>query len=162
MDNDKPRDIESDDKLPGEPVSLWIATTSETSFPHMAGDISVDVAVLGGGIAGIATAFLLKQSGMTVAVVEADRIAEQVTGNTTAKITSQHSLIYAYLISQFGEDNARAYAGAQQAAIEKIASLVTEHGIDCDFRRTDAYAYTELEEELDKVKAEVEAAIRLG
>lgn len=162
MDTVKPPVIENDNNLPGKPVSLWIATTSDTNFPHMTGGISVDVAVLGGGIAGIATAFLLKQSGMKVAVIEADRIAKRVTGNTTAKITSLHSLIYEYLISQFGEVNARAYAQAQQVAIEKIATLVTEHSIDCDFRRTDAFTYTELEVELDKVKAEVEAATRLG
>jgi glycine/D-amino acid oxidase-like deaminating enzyme/nitrite reductase/ring-hydroxylating ferredoxin subunit len=156
--NDTPNEF----KLPGRPVSLWLATTPETHFPMMEKDVTVDVAVIGGGIAGIATAFLLKQAGLTVAVIEGSRVVESVTGNTTAKITSQHSLIYDYLISQFGEDNARLYADAQQAAIEKIAALVKEHSIDCDFRRTDAYTYAELEEELDKVKAEVEAATRLG
>jgi glycine/D-amino acid oxidase-like deaminating enzyme/nitrite reductase/ring-hydroxylating ferredoxin subunit len=162
MDTIETNKLSTNDDLPGEPVSLWIATTPETKFPRMAGDISVDVAVLGGGIAGIATAFQLKQSGMTVAVIEADRVAKSVTGNTTAKITSLHALIYDYLIRQFGEDKARLYAQAQQAAIERIASLVQEHRIDCDFRRTDAYTYTELKEEVDKVKAEVEAATRLG
>ena len=150
------------ENLPGRPVSLWIATTPETGFPRMEGDISVDVAVLGGGICGIATALQLKQSGMRVAVIEADRVVKSVTGNTTAKITSLHALIYDYLIKQFGEDKARLYGEAQQAAIERIASLVQEHGIDCDFRRTDAYTYTEREEELDQVKAEAEAATRLG
>jgi len=156
--NDTPNEF----KLPGRPVSLWLATTPQTDFQMMEKDLAVEVAVIGGGIAGIATAFLLKQAGVTVAVIEAGRVVESVTGNTTAKITSQHALIYDYLISQFGEDNARLYGEAQQAAIEKIASLVAEHSIDCDFRRADAYTYTELEEELDKVKAEVEAATRLG
>jgi glycine/D-amino acid oxidase-like deaminating enzyme/nitrite reductase/ring-hydroxylating ferredoxin subunit len=162
MDTIETNDLATSDDLPGEPVSLWIATTPETSFPRMAGDVSVDVAVLGGGIAGIATAFQLKQSGMTVAVIEAGRVVEGVTGNTTAKITSLHGLIYDYLTSQFGEDKARLYAEAQQAAIERIASLVREHGIDCDFRRADAYTYAEREEDVGKVKAEVEAAAKLG
>ncbi|HEY0005392.1 MAG TPA: FAD-dependent oxidoreductase [Pyrinomonadaceae bacterium] len=162
MDTIETNDLRTNDDLPGEPVSLWIATTPETSFPRMAGDISVDVAVLGGGICGIATAFQLKQSGMTVAVIEADRVVKSVTGNTTAKITSLHALIYDYLVKQFGEDGARVYAEAQQAAIERIAAIVQEYSLDCDFRRTDAYTYTELEEELDNIKAEVEAATRLG
>jgi glycine/D-amino acid oxidase-like deaminating enzyme/nitrite reductase/ring-hydroxylating ferredoxin subunit len=162
MDTTETNGPATDDALPGEPVSLWIATSPETSFPRMSGAVSVDVAVLGGGIAGIVTALQLKESGMTVAVVEADRLVKSVTGNTTAKITSLHALIYDYLIGQFGEDKARLYAGAQQAAIERIAGLVREHGIDCDFRRSDAYTYTEQEEELDKVRAEVEAAARLG
>ncbi|MDQ3747163.1 MAG: FAD-binding oxidoreductase, partial [Acidobacteriota bacterium] len=162
MDIIKSGDPTIDNGMPGRPVSLWIATTPETGFPPMSGDISVDVAVLGGGIAGIATAFQLKQHGMTVAIIEANRVVKSVTGNTTAKITSLHALIYDYLINQFGEDGARCYAEAQQAAIERIATLVEEQRIDCDFRRTDAYTYTESEEELDKIKAEVEAATRLG
>ena len=162
MDIIKTSSTAVDNDLPGEPVSLWIATTPETGFPPLAGDITVDVAVLGGGIAGIVTAFQLKQQGMTVAVIEADRIVKSVTGNTTAKITSLHALIYDYLINQFGERAALSYADAQQAAIERIASIVSEHQIDCDFRRTDAYTYTEREEELDQVKAEVEAATKLG
>jgi hypothetical protein len=62
MDTTETNDLATNDDLPGEPVSLWIATTSETRFPRMAGDLSVDVAILGGGIAGIATAFQLKQA----------------------------------------------------------------------------------------------------
>jgi glycine/D-amino acid oxidase-like deaminating enzyme/nitrite reductase/ring-hydroxylating ferredoxin subunit len=154
--------VHVNDDLPGKPVSLWIATTPETNYPVFPQDLTVDVAILGGGIAGIATAYLLKQSGATVALVEAGRIAKSVTGNTTAKITSLHGLIYDYLISQFGEGGARQYADAQQAAIEKIASLIEEHKISCDFRRTSAYTFTESEEELDQIKAEVEAATKLG
>lgn len=58
-------------ELPGNPVSLWIATTPETNYPALEGDVAVDVAVLGGGITGIATAYMLKQAGATVAVIEA-------------------------------------------------------------------------------------------
>jgi glycine/D-amino acid oxidase-like deaminating enzyme/nitrite reductase/ring-hydroxylating ferredoxin subunit len=162
MNTQNSNDARRADELPGKPVSLWLATTPETDFPAMAQDVTVDVAVIGGGIAGISTAFLLKQAGLTVAVVEAGRVVESVTGNTTAKITALHSLIYDHLISQFGEDGARQYADAQTAAIEKIASLVEENKISCDFRRTPAYTYTESEEDLDQIKAEVEAATKLG
>jgi glycine/D-amino acid oxidase-like deaminating enzyme/nitrite reductase/ring-hydroxylating ferredoxin subunit len=148
--------------LPGEPVSLWIATTPGTNFPRLDGDVSVDVAILGGGIAGIATGFLLKQAGASVAVLEAGRIAKSVTGNTTAKITSLHSLIYDHLIKEFGEERARLYGEAQEAAKERIAAIVEELKIDCDLRRASAYTYTLLQEELDQIKREVEAAVRLG
>ena len=152
----------NDDHLPGEPISLWIATTPETHFPALNGDVSVDVAVLGGGITGIATAYLLKQAGLTVAVIEAGRIVKSVTGNTTAKITSLHNLIYDHLISQFGEEKARLFGEAQESAKEKIAEIVKQLNIDCDFRRTQAYTYTLLEEEMEQIKAEVEAATKLG
>jgi glycine/D-amino acid oxidase-like deaminating enzyme/nitrite reductase/ring-hydroxylating ferredoxin subunit len=148
--------------LPGEPVSLWLATTPETNYSALTDNTSVDVAIIGGGIAGVTTALLLKQAGASVAVIEAGRIAESVTGNTTAKVTSQHGLIYDHLISQFGADGAQAYADSQEAAIEKIAALVEVNKIDCDFTRTDAYVYTESQDELERITADVEAATKLG
>lgn len=153
---------EDEGRLPGKPVSLWIATTPETNFDALAGGLTVDVAVLGGGITGIVTALLLKKAGRSVALIEAGRVVKSVTGNTTAKITSLHGLIYDHLISQFGQENAQRFADAQQAAIERIASLVKEYSIDCDFARTDAYTYTEDENELELITKEVEAARRLG
>src|SRR4051812_34616295 len=108
-----------DQDLPGEPVSLWLATTPETNYSALADSLSVDVAIVGGGIAGITTALLLKQAGASVAVIEAGHIAESVTGNTTAKVTSQHGLIYDHLVNQFGADGAQIYADSQEAAFEK-------------------------------------------
>src|ERR687890_1818339 len=94
-------------------VSYWVATTPETSFPaYPGGDLKVDVAVLGGGITGLATALLLQQAGASVAVVEAGRIACGVTGYTTAKVTSLHGLTYDSLERAFGPDGSRAYAEA--------------------------------------------------
>ncbi|HEX8143305.1 MAG TPA: FAD-dependent oxidoreductase [Pyrinomonadaceae bacterium] len=163
MDTTQPKDGGSAaDDLPGKPVSLWLATTPATHYPQLPGDISVDVAILGGGIAGISTAFLLKQAGLSVAVIEAARIAARVTGNTTAKITSLHNLIYDHLVNQFGEEEARLFGEAQESAKEKIAALVAQYSIDCDFRRASAYTYTLLEEELEQIKREAEAAKRLG
>ncbi len=84
-----------------QPVSYWIASTSETDYPKLDKDLHVDVAVIGGGIAGITTAYLLTLEGLRVAVIEADRVLRATTGHTTAKLTSQHSLIYDKLINQF-------------------------------------------------------------
>jgi glycine/D-amino acid oxidase-like deaminating enzyme/nitrite reductase/ring-hydroxylating ferredoxin subunit len=150
------------ENLPGRPVSLWIATTPDTDYPQLPENLTVDVAVLGGGITGLATAYHLKQAGASVAVLEAGQIVKSVTGNTTAKITSLHSLVYDHLISQFDEEQARAYADAQEAAKERIASLVTELNIDCDFRRTSAYTYTLLDDEVSQIENEVRAAEKLG
>lgn len=76
--------------------SLWLGTTAETSYPSLSGPLSVDVAVLGGGITGLTAALLVKERGARVAVVDRHRIAMGTTGNTTAKITSLHWLIYAH------------------------------------------------------------------
>ncbi|MBE0597548.1 MAG: FAD-dependent oxidoreductase [Desulfuromonadales bacterium] len=148
--------------LPGQPTSLWLATTPETSYPPFAGELQTEVAVLGGGIVGLLTAWLLRQAGLEVAIVEAGRILSGVTGHTTAKITSLHGQIYHYLTTRFGADEARLYAEANQAALARYAQLVEEKGIDCDFRRLPAFTYAESEEEFVAVGQEAEAARAAG
>ncbi len=141
--------------------SLWIATTPKTSYPALppgAGD--VDVAVAGGGIAGLVTAALLSQQGLRVAVVEAAGIAGGTTGHTTAKITSQHGLSYAKIASAFGADAAATYGSAQEAAIGRLEALA--EGIDCAFRRAPACLYAVDEENAARVEQEADAAIAAG
>lgn len=148
--------------LPGKPVSLWLATTPSTNFPPLQGELQVDVAIIGGGIVGLTAATLLKEQGKKVAVLEAGHIVQGVTGNTTAKVTSLHTLIYDYLLNHFDREKAQLYADANQTALEQIARFVQVKQIDCEFMRTPAYTYTESEQELDKIKAEVETAVSLG
>ena len=138
--------------------SYWIASTPATGYSPAPDELTVDVAVLGGGIAGLNAAAALKAAGRTVAVVEAARILEGVTGNTTAKVTASHGLVYGHLVSKFGEEKARLYADSQQAAIEHIARTTAERGIDCDLVRTDSYVYTEDEAETQQIRDEVDAA----
>ena len=143
-------------------ISLWVATSPQTSYPTLSGNVTVDVAVIGAGITGLSTAVLLKRAGVRVAVIEAGRVAAGVTGYTTAKITSQHGLVYADLVAQVGEEKARIYGEANQAAIEQVAALVGEYGIDCDFERTAAYTYTEDPSRIGEIRAQVEASRALG
>ena len=145
-------------------TSLWLATTPQTNYPALSVNekIKVDVAVIGGGIAGISTALFLKREGMSVALVEADKIARGVSGYTTGKVTSQHMLIYKYLIDRFGFELAKQYADANQSAIETIKGLIKEYGISCDFFSKTAFTYAEKEETLQKIIEEVQAAKTLG
>jgi hypothetical protein len=82
------------DRLEGKPVSLWVATAGPTTYPTLDTDVEVDVAVAGGGIAGLTAALALKRAGLTVAVMESARIGSGVTGSTTGKVTSLHRLVY--------------------------------------------------------------------
>jgi glycine/D-amino acid oxidase-like deaminating enzyme/nitrite reductase/ring-hydroxylating ferredoxin subunit len=144
-------------------VSYWVATTPETSFSsYPGGDLKVDVAVVGGGITGLTTALLLQQVGASVAVVEAGRVACGVTGYTTAKVTSLHGLTYAKLTTTFGAEGARVYGEANQAGLERIARLVEQLGIDCDFERLPAFTYTEDPQRVSAIEEEVEAAQQAG
>jgi glycine/D-amino acid oxidase-like deaminating enzyme len=149
-------------KLEGSNTSLWIATTGQTAYPALDREIHVDVAVLGGGMAGLMTALLLKRDGKRVAVLEAGRVAAGVTAYTTAKVSSLHGIVYPSVESSFGADGARAYAQANEAGIERIGSLVDELGIDSDWRRKPCYTYAEDEQGTSKVQDEVQAAVRAG
>jgi glycine/D-amino acid oxidase-like deaminating enzyme len=120
------------------------------------------VAILGGGIVGITSALLLKQAGVSVAVIEADRTIKGVTGYTTAKITSQHDLIYNRRISELGKEKAKQYADSNQAAIEKIDYIVRSWDISCDFSRKPAYVYAGSRDFAQRVLDEVRAARSLG
>ncbi len=123
-------------------------------------DIDADVAVIGAGMAGLLTAYLLQKKGHHVVVIEANKTACGVTQNTTAKITSQHRLIYDRLIKEFGFEKAKQYAEINEAAILKYEELINEMNIDCDFEKKDAYVYAK--EDDDNIKKEIEAANRLG
>jgi glycine/D-amino acid oxidase-like deaminating enzyme len=149
-------------ELPGKDTSLWLDTTPQTNYQPLKGEIEADVAIAGAGIAGILTAWQLSQSGLNVVVVEKNRVIENTTGNTTAKLTSQHNLIYDFLIKKHGKDTAKAFADANQQAITNIRQLSEKLSIDCDFEPGDTYVYTERDDKLKDINKEVEAAITLG
>lgn len=142
--------------------SLWMATTQAPERPAFTSEDSYDVAVVGAGITGLTTALLLKRAGLRVAVLEMGEVGQGVTGFTTAKVTSLHQLVYAQLLDRLGEDAARSYGAANQAAITQIAELVDTYGIDCAFERRSAMTWTADEHMVAAVRREAEAARHLG
>lgn len=173
------------DDLPGEPTSWWLASTPESTRDDETGggerdgdemegdeagdeddetrtlttDQSVDVAVVGAGIAGLSTAYSLRERGETVAVLERDRVASGVTAKSTAKLTSQHGEIYDHLRREFGRRQASQYARVQEDAIDRVESLVDDLDIDCGFERQPSYLYSN---EPDAIQRETDAAQAAG
>lgn len=141
--------------------SLWMDETEIQDFPMLMQDITVDVAVVGGGMAGILTAYLLKEQGVHVAVLEADRIGGGQTGKTTAKITSQHGVIYQKLLSKHGQEAAEKYSLENQKAIDRYEKIVQDRQIACGFVRCPAYLYTLEAPELLKEEAECAAGLSI-
>lgn len=144
----------------GSRASIWSETTETEERIPLSGNKEVDVAVIGAGMAGILTAFFLQQRGRQVIVLEADRLGGGQTKNTTAKITSQHGLIYEKLIRKYGLTKARLYAKANEEAIRKYQNIIEENDIDCDFERLPSYLYSIRNRE--KLIQEAKAASRLG
>ena len=146
----------------GRRGSLWIESTPETAYAALGDAVQVDVAVVGGGIAGITVARLLKQAGKTVAVLDSKRILHGATGYTTAKVTAAHSTAYSTITKRFGDGGARVYAEANQGALDLIARTIEEERIDCELERKSNYVYAESPAERSRIEEEVEAARRAG
>jgi len=154
-------------RSPGLPsakqTSVWVDTAPAPRLhPQLDGDVRADVAVVGGGIVGITTALLLAEAGASVVLLEAGRLAGGTSGFTTAKVSSQHGLIYDTLRSKHGAETARRYGEANEAALAWIAARVQRDGIECDFRRQPSYAYVTSAEDYQQVEREAEAAVEAG
>lgn len=142
--------------------SIWSKTAGVPKQKELDGEIYVQNVVIGAGMAGILTAYFLKKKGEDVIVIDGDRIAGGQTKNTTAKITSQHGLIYYEMLKKAGHRKAEQYAEANEAAIKVYEKIIREEGIDCHFEKLPSYLYTREESGEEKLKREAEAASTLG
>jgi len=151
-----------EDKFPEKQTSYWIDTNELLNYPHLQENLEVDVAVAGGGITGITTAYLLASKGFTVALLEARELASGTTGNTTAKLTAQHQLIYDELINRYGQEIAKLYYQANMEAIALVKGFAEKHGIDCELEEQEAFVYTQSPEYKKEIEKEAAAYQKLG
>lgn len=138
--------------------SLWRKTFQMSEYEALTSDIRTDVLIIGGGIAGLLCARQLADANVDYVLVEADRICSGITSDTTAKITSQHGLIYDRLIRTFGIEKAQMYLEANQQALRRYGDLRRE--IECDFIQQDAFVYSLNDRRT--LDAELEALHKLG
>lgn len=138
--------------------SLWEHNSDSCKFNKLNKDIKTDVLIIGGGMAGILCAFELQKSGVDYALVEAKNIYGGVTKNTTAKITSQHGLIYDKITKKYGKEKAKMYLEANENALKKYSELCKN--IDCDFESKDSYVYSLNDRQ--KIEDEIKALYKIG
>ena len=141
--------------------SYWNQSQEERKYPKLTQDISADVAIIGGGLTGIQTAYLLANRGLKVAVLEKDKLCSGTSGGSTGKITSQHGILYKYLKDLNGKEFAKKYYEANEQAKENIIKIINKEKIECDLERKNAYVFTEVEKEVQKIKEEVEYTKKL-
>lgn len=138
--------------------SVWSDSITLPSFEPLEQDISTDVLIIGGGITGILCAYQLKKAGVSCILAEASSICSGITKNTTAKITSQHGLIYHKLIKTFGVEKAQLYLDANEFAVEQFCKLC--QNIDCDFESKDSFVYSL--SNIQKLEQELNALEKIG
>src|SRR5699024_10349011 len=136
-------------KLPNKTQSFWHQTAEMQDFPKLDQNLNVIVAVVGGGITGIMTAYEIAKKSTSVDLFEARELSYSTTGFTTAKLSAQNNLIYDELINRYGREHVHLYYQANMQGINIITDIATKHNIDCDLKKQDAYVYTQ-----DKAKNE--------
>ena len=140
--------------------SIW-TNTKIPAHPRLSSDIKADVAVIGGGMAGILIAYQLMRRGLEVVVLEAEAIGSGQTAGTSAKITAQHGHVYARLIEQCGRERAEQYARVNLAAIREFDRVIERENIACDFEHRPAYLYSTLGTEPLEDEAQAAKSLKL-
>lgn len=142
--------------------SYWLKTGHRAEYPKLEDDMEIEVAVVGAGIGGILTAYHLLKEGKKVALFERFRILNGTTGNTTAKLSAQHGLIYQTLIERYDADRAKLFYQANMDGINEIKKIAKELGLTDVVEDETVYVYTTDEAKLDSFKKEKEIYDQLG
>ncbi len=140
--------------------SIWSHTCRIPGRNHLPGDLDTEIAVIGGGMAGILTAFFLAREGKQAVVLEASTVGSGQTGGSSAKITSQHGLIYQKLIADWGIPAAVLYGRSNQEAIAEYRQIISSRSISCGFEKKPAFLYTT--DQPDAIHLETMAARKAG
>jgi len=141
--------------------SLWEQESATASYPGLAQDLDVDVAIVGGGITGLTLALLLAEQGRRVAVLERNRVGSGTTGRTTAHLTASLDVEFRTLVARFGQEGARRVVQSVVHSIDEIERRIAGSQRDCGFRRVSGYRF-DAGGQVDSLAAEAEQARGLG
>lgn len=144
--------------------AIWSAASKLSDFPSLAGDIEVDVAIVGGGITGISTAYLLAKAGKKVAVLESRKIGMGTTGSSTGNLYATTDEHLHQIASKHSDDTMKAVALSRKAAVDFIEDRIKEYSLECDFRRVPFYLFTTPEDtsRSQEVEKELKAFQKVG
>jgi glycine/D-amino acid oxidase-like deaminating enzyme/nitrite reductase/ring-hydroxylating ferredoxin subunit len=146
----------------GATTPVWYETAKPPRYPAPPDNLRVDVCVVGAGIAGLTTAYLLAKEGKSVAVLDDGPVASGQTGRTSAHLASAIDDRFTEVQKLHGPEGSKLAYESHAAAIDRIEKIIAEEKIDCDFRRLDAYLFSVPSDPPDLLDRELEAAIRVG
>lgn len=145
-----------------ETKSVWQATALMPKFSPLSDNLNVEVCIVGGGIAGLTTAYLLMKEGLKVCVLEAFDLASGQTGKTTAHFVTALDDRFFEIEKMHGEDGAKIAADSHRVAIEKVEKIIRDEKIECDLERLDGYLFAKGDARVNVLEKELEAARRAG
>src|ERR671925_369258 len=146
----------------GTTLSVWAATTDEPKKSPLTEDIKANVCIVGAGIAGLTTAYLLAKDGKSVIVLDDGPIGGGMTSRTTAHLTNALDDRFYELERLFGEEGSRLAAESHSAAIDQVEAIVNKEEIECEFERADGYLFLPTNGRVKVLEDELPAAHRAG
>ncbi len=146
----------------GKHISFWTDSTPSAHPKPLRDNLYTDVVIVGGGIAGITTAYCLSKSGKKVIVVEDGQIGSGETGRTTAHMVTALDDRYYNLRKTFGVDRSKLIAESHQSAIDLVERIVKEENIECGFKRVDGYLFLHPTDDENSLEKEFDAAKEAG
>lgn len=142
--------------------SLWILSSKGKSYESLKEDIKTDILIVGGGIVGVTTAYLLSKKGIEITLVDSNKLGYGCSGRNTGKITSQHNIVFSKIEKSHGLDIAKAYYEANERALAFIECLIEKNNIQCDYKRATSYILAQDEPSMKTLKEEEEIYKKLG
>ncbi|MDY4576262.1 MAG: FAD-dependent oxidoreductase [Intestinibacter sp.] len=141
--------------------SFWILNSENTNYPTLDKNIETDYLIVGAGLTGLHTAYLLAGQNKKITVIDADKVGYGSSGRNTGKITSSHGLIYDSISKKYGDEKARLYYEANQKGVRLIEDIINKYDIDCNFEKLPNYIFTEDEDYVNQIKQEYKTCERL-
>ena len=143
--------------------SLWLKSiNSNKKYESLNQDIKTDILIIGAGLTGVTIGYYLSKKGYDVTIIDKSLVGEGTSGYTSAKITSEHGLIYKYLLESKGYNFAKLYFDANQEGLNNIIDIINNENINCDLERKSSYIYAEKLEEKEKLKEEFNAVMKIN
>lgn len=142
--------------------SYWILSTKSTNYEKLNENIKVDTLIIGAGIVGVTTAYLLAKHGIKSVIIDANKVGYGTTGRNTGKVTTQHGTIYSKINNKYGIETTKLYYEGNQEALNLVKNIIYENNIDCSYEEIESFIFTENENYIEELKEEYEVCKNIG